>query len=64
MLGNCRPVRRIAAAAAAVASMAVASMAVLLAGCGADQGSSGLADSSPTGPQAGSRAEAETPAGA
>jgi hypothetical protein len=51
--GNYHPFMRMAAAAA------VASMTVLLAGCGTDPGRTGRAESSQTGPQAGSRAQAE-----
>jgi len=43
-----------------VVGVAVASMAVLLAGCGTDPGSTAQAASAVTGPQAGSRAQAET----
>jgi hypothetical protein len=45
------------------AAAAVASMTVLLAGCGTDPGRTGRAESSQTGPQAGSRMEAEAFAG-
>ena len=54
MPGNYHPFMRMAAAAA------VASMTVLLVGCGTDPGRTGRAESSQTGPQAGSRAQAET----
>jgi hypothetical protein len=54
MPGNYRSARRV------VVGVAVASMAVLLVGCGTDPGSTARATSAVTGPQAGSRAQAET----